>query len=402
MRDRLDWPRLDGLLREPHLQRLAALSASGHGLALVGGAIRDALLGREPQDVDLVTEGDLEAAIDAIEHERGARPASIGDDFQNTHRFRWHGRPVDIAVALGTLEEDLARRDFTVNAMALPLPVTGDLRSALVDPHGGLDDLHRSRLRAVSAATIAADPLRVMRGVRYAGDLGGFELSERTRATLRDVAPAIESVAAERVSSEWQAILSSDGWLRALGLAWELGVGASTLGPRRTDAGAQAWAAHESRAPASEDRLPGRLAATLFDLPNDGDPVPLAASLVARRWPRQLVQTASRAACWAGRRVESERELAHLALSDPHAATIAGQLAEAVGAGVTSRLVRLARRAREPRWITGDDLLGQGLQPGPVLGEMLAEAAQGQVLRTWADADEARAWADGRVGGLLS
>ena len=102
MTDRLDWPRLDNLLREPHMQRLAGISAAGHDLALVGGAIRDALLGRDPQDVDLIAERDLRSVIDAVEHERGARPARIGDDFQDTHRFRWHGRAVDIAAAIGT------------------------------------------------------------------------------------------------------------------------------------------------------------------------------------------------------------------------------------------------------------------------------------------------------------
>jgi len=235
-----------------------------------------------------------------------------------------------------------------------------------------------------------------MRGVRYAGDLAGFALSDEAEATLRANAAALEGVAAERVSNEWQSILGSAGWARALELAWDLGAGAATLGVRRTDAGVRAWAAHEARGGVTEDLVTGRLAATLFDLPNDGDPDSVAAMLVARRWPKQLVRTASRAACWAGRRGADETELARLALDDPAAAAIAGQLARAVGAGGTSRLARLAERAREPRWITGADLCAHGMRPGPEIGDLLAEAAQGQVLRTWTTAEEARAWAEAR------
>ncbi len=399
MRDQVDWPRLDSLLREPHLRRLADLSDAGNGLILVGGAIRDALLGRDPQDVDLITERDLTGVIDAVEHERGSRPASIGDDFQNTHRFRWYGRPVDIAAAIGTLAEDLSRRDFTINAMALRLPVAGEARAALVDPHGGLQDLQAGQLCPVSAATIAADPLRVMRGVRYAGDLPGFSLGDGTRSMLRANVPALGGVAAERVSNEWQSILSSAGWVEALELAWSIGVGAVTLGARRTDAGARAWATHEARGGATEDRLTGRLAAMLFDLEQGGSSDSLAASLAARRWPKQLARTASRAACWASLRGADEAEFASLALLDPSAAAIAGDLAYAVGAGAPSCLARLARRAREPRWVTGEDLRRLGMEPGPELGSLLSEAARGQVLRTWGSADEARAWAAVRSAG---
>lgn len=394
----MDWPRLDRLLREPHLRRLADISSSGSAIVLVGGAIRDALLGRDPRDVDLITERNLDAVIDAVEHERGARPASIGDDFQNTHRFRWHGRLVDIAAAIGSLEDDLARRDFTINAMALRLPVTGEPRDMLVDPHGGLRDLQRGHLSPVSAATIAADPLRVIRGVRYTGDLAGFTLGDEARSTLRASVPALGEVAAERISNEWQAILASAGWPQAVELAWDIGVGEVTFGARRTDAGARAWAAHEVRGQAREDLVTGRLAAMLFDLPNDGDPDSLVAMLMARRWPKQLARTASRAACWAGRRGADVADLARLALLDPQAAAIAGQLAQAVGAGGTSRLADLAERAREPRWITGADLRAHGMQPGPELGDLLAEAAQGQVLRTWSTADEARDWVAARSG----
>ena len=395
----MDWKRLDMLLRERPLRRLAELSAAGPGLVLVGGAIRDALLGREPQDVDLVVERDLRAVIDAVERERGLRPASIGDDFQDTHRFRWHGRRVDIALAMGTIEQDLARRDFTINAMALPLPLTGPARDALVDPHGGLGDLRQRQLRAVSAETIAADPLRVMRGIRYAGALPGFTLCSETGSTLSANAAALDKVSPERVSNEWLAILASGGWLDALESAWDIGVGPVTLGDRRSGAGARAWAAHEARDGVAEDPLSGRLAALLFDLADDGDAAALAAMLTARRWPKRLARAASRAARWAGLRGADEVQLARLALEDPQAAAIAGQLARAVGAGATSRLERLAERACEPRWITGEQLSAHGMEPGPEMGAMLADAAQRQVLRTWADAQEARDWVAQRSRG---
>jgi len=143
---RPDWQRLERLLREPPIPQLAALSQDGHRLALVGGAIRDTLMGRTPRDIDLIVEGDLNAVIDALEQARGRRPTSIGDGFQNTHRFRWRGTSVDIAESIGTLSEDLSRRDFTINAMAVRLPAGGEAQEALVDPHHGLAHLEAKRI----------------------------------------------------------------------------------------------------------------------------------------------------------------------------------------------------------------------------------------------------------------
>jgi tRNA nucleotidyltransferase/poly(A) polymerase len=389
---------------------LAAIAEAGHRLVLVGGAIRDTLLGRQPADVDLVVEGDLAPALDAIAAARGRRPAGIGDDFQQTHRFRWAGLSVDIAQALGSLTEDLGRRDFTMNTLAVRMPLHGDARSALIDHHGGIDDLERRRIRPVSAATIASDPLRIMRGVRYVGDLADFALDASDLAILRANTAGLESVAPERIAAEWQAILASPGWVRALDLAWETGFGATTLGARRTRTAVLAWAGAEAASDEAGTRagvaepgtahLVGRLAACFLDLAGPEDPDALIAAMTARRWPRRLVTTAARAACWADLRAADEAELARLALSDPAAAVAAGKLARTVGAAATTQLEVLGQRAVEPRWVTGDDLQRFGLAPGPVMGTCLAEAARQQVLRRWPDRAGGQAWAAARVAEL--
>ena len=115
----LRWDALEALLNEPTLRDVADVAAGGVRLVLVGGAIRDALLGRRPEDLDLIVEENFDAAIDAIEAHRGRRPKDVGDPFQRTHRCRWRGVYVDISEAADGLDVDLARRDFTINSLAL-------------------------------------------------------------------------------------------------------------------------------------------------------------------------------------------------------------------------------------------------------------------------------------------
>jgi tRNA nucleotidyltransferase/poly(A) polymerase len=389
----LRWDFLDALLNEPTLRDVAAVARAGAPIVLVGGAIRDALLGRRPEDVDLVVESDFDAAIDAIEAHRGRRPKDVGDPFQRTHRCRWRGVYVDISEAANGLEADLARRDFTINSLALRLPVPAAARDALIDPHGGVADLEAGLVRQVAATNIAADPVRVLRGPRYVGQLPGFRLDAETAESCRMAAAGLAEAAPERRSQEWIALLRSDGWHDATTLAWELGAGAVEFGPRRGRAGTEAWAQLESRGEApSGDALAGRLAALLYDVAPGAAPGDLIEHLQERRWPRRLARTAARAASWTAERGLEPEQLADRAILDAEAAGIAGRLVRALGGGRTARLAEYAVRAEEPRWITGETLLSHGLEPGPRFGALLAEAARGQVTRLWSGRNEAVAW----------
>jgi poly(A) polymerase len=189
---------------------------------LVGGAVRDRLLGRRTgdEDLDLAVEGDPRAAARRLARATGAAAFELSDTFGGWRvvgpRHAWQ---VDLTpLQGGTLEHDLAARDLTVNAMAEPLE-----GGALVDPHGGRADVAARRLRMVSEAAFAADPLRTLRLARLAVDLG-FTVDPATARAARDHAAGLGRVAPERVFAELKRIVASDRALTGLELMDELGL----------------------------------------------------------------------------------------------------------------------------------------------------------------------------------
>ena len=187
-------------------------AAGGHELALVGGPVRDAFLGRTSGDLDFTTSAspdETEAILadwgDAhwdMGRDFGTIGARKGADVVEVTTYRadaYDGTTRKPVVAFGdNLEDDLVRRDFTVNAMALRLP---DLE--LVDPHGGMLDLAAGRLRTPSAPEVSFsdDPLRMMRAARFVAQLGvtpGAEVVEAMTAA----AGTLEIVSAERIRDE--------------------------------------------------------------------------------------------------------------------------------------------------------------------------------------------------------
>nr|MBA2347166.1 CCA tRNA nucleotidyltransferase [Solirubrobacterales bacterium] len=142
---------------------------SGTNAWVVGGAVRDRLLHRPIDDVDLVLEGDLRAAARHLAVAVGGPAFALSDSFGGWRVIgedrSWH---VDLMpLRGGSIEADVALRDFTANAIAEPLA-----GGPLVDPHDGVGDIAARRLRMVSAAAFADDPLRVLRLARFACELG--------------------------------------------------------------------------------------------------------------------------------------------------------------------------------------------------------------------------------------
>ncbi|MDX6669488.1 MAG: poly(A) polymerase [Solirubrobacteraceae bacterium] len=177
---------------------------AGERAWVVGGAVRDRMLGRATPDVDVVIEGEPGAAARSLAAAAGGVAFELSEDW-NTWRVIGPDRAwqVDLSpVRAGTLETDLAERDFTVNAMAEPLA-----GGELIDPHGGAADLEARRLRMLSPAALAADPLRVMRLARLAGELE-LEADAPTLAAAREHAPRLREVAPERVFAELRRILA--------------------------------------------------------------------------------------------------------------------------------------------------------------------------------------------------
>ncbi|OWY68600.1 [cytidine(C)-cytidine(C)-adenosine (A)]-adding enzyme [cyanobacterium TDX16] len=183
---------------------------------LVGGAVRDRLLGRNSDYLDLdfvLPEKAVETARAIAKHYKAG--FVLLDAQRQIARVVFKNATVDFALQEGaSLETDLQRRDFTINAIAYN-PHTQEL----IDPLQGYTDLQQRLLRMISPANLQDDPLRLLRGYRQAAQLD-FALEPNTRSTIRQLASLIGRVAAERVRVELGYLLNSDrgtAWLQAAG-----------------------------------------------------------------------------------------------------------------------------------------------------------------------------------------
>ena len=188
---------------------------------LVGGTVRDLILGRLLDDVDVVVAGDAKALA------RRLATAVDGHVFALSERFGgWRVISPDRSwqadvtpVRGGSIEADLAMRDFTINAMAVPL-VQGE---PLIDPHGGLADLEARALRVVSERVYGDDPLRTLRLARFACELH-LDVEPATAELARANAGAITQTAPERIFGELRRLLAAEAVLRGLELMDETGL----------------------------------------------------------------------------------------------------------------------------------------------------------------------------------
>ena len=214
------------------LADLADKSAST--VYVVGGYLRDRLLGREPIDLDLLVEGSPEPFLAALSRRASFEPVVFSRREPVTYRVALGEWLIDVsACPPGGLKEAVSRRDFTINALAAPLrsqsPRPGGGRpSSMIEPvldlMGGLDDLHAHRIRHITAEGLVEDPLRLLRAVRLAVILDGFTLDPALRAEIGRQAAAITTVAAERVLSEMEVILACSRAGSGLRLMMEAGL----------------------------------------------------------------------------------------------------------------------------------------------------------------------------------
>ena len=221
-------------LHSPIFRTVGALAdARGQKAFAIGGFTRDLLLRRPCKDIDIVTEGSGIELAEAAAKELRAGRVSVFRNF-GTAMFKWKDFEVEFVgarkesydrgsrkpvVENGTIEDDQRRRDFTVNALALSL--NRETYGDLVDPFDGLADLRAGRLRTPldPDITYSDDPLRMMRAVRFATQLG-FSIVPDNLASIRRNAERIDIVSMERVHVELQKILSarrpSDGFMLLL------------------------------------------------------------------------------------------------------------------------------------------------------------------------------------------
>jgi poly(A) polymerase len=184
----------------------ARTTLAGRQAWLVGGAVRDQLLGRRTDDLDISLDGDPREAARAIGRATGGAPFQLSGAFGAWRVAgpgqEWH---VDLVpLRDGDIAADLAARDFTINAMAEPLG-----GGELLDPHGGRADLDAGIVRMVSEAALADDPLRSLRAVRLVTELS-LALEPATAAAVAAHAPEIDRVAPERVFGELKRVVTAD------------------------------------------------------------------------------------------------------------------------------------------------------------------------------------------------
>ncbi len=221
---------------EERIRELARIfQSNGRQLFLVGGSVRDRLLGRGISDVDLTTDAvpeEVKALVSRVSPEAlylvGEKFGTVGLIFGKTKveitTFRTESylplsRWPEVAFT-GTLEEDLWRRDFTINAMAQD-PLTDEI----IDPTGGRQDLDRKVIKAVGepGERFTEDPLRLLRAVRFAAQLG-FTIEENTARAICEQARMLSTVSAERIGEETNRILISPHPGHGLRLTRELGL----------------------------------------------------------------------------------------------------------------------------------------------------------------------------------
>jgi len=232
--------RLGALAASPVTATLGeAFAAAGFELAVVGGPVRDALLDRPTNDLDYTTNARPDDILRIVKPLASAT-WDIGRAF-GTIGAKVRGEQVEITtyradsydgvtrkptVEFGdTLEQDLARRDFTVNAMALRIP-----GPTLVDPAGGVEDLIVGRLRtpADPHVSFGDDPLRMLRAARFASQLG-FEVAPETVAAITELRETIRIVSPERIQGELIKLLSTDAPDRGIRILVDTGLMAEFL-----------------------------------------------------------------------------------------------------------------------------------------------------------------------------
>ncbi|MDY0908113.1 CCA tRNA nucleotidyltransferase [Microbacterium sp. CFBP9034] len=227
--------RLGALAESPVVSTLAdAFADAGHDLAIVGGPVRDALLGRAVNDLDFTTDTlpdqilrivkpistaqwDIGRAFGTI----GAKVAGEQVEITTYRADSYDGVTRKPTVEFGdTLEGDLVRRDFTVNSMALRVPAR-----TLVDPTGGVEDLLAKRLRtpADPSVSFGDDPLRMLRAARFASQLG-FEVEPATVDAMAALRETLSIVSPERIQGELVRLLATGDPVRGIRLLVETGL----------------------------------------------------------------------------------------------------------------------------------------------------------------------------------
>ena len=358
----------------------AAESAAKRGgrAFLVGGVVRDLLLGADGLDLDVVVEGDARKAARGLAADLGGTvkthdrfltaTVSVGAvraDFATARRERY-ARPGALpTVKAADLDADLVRRDFTVNAMAASLDPEGF--GEVIDPHGGRADLDAGLIRVLHERSFVDDATRILRACRYAARFG-FNLEAETERLAREAAGRFRAISGSRVRHELERTLEERGPGAAFALAEEVGALEAIqpgfgLGPATISAldeangGALGFAILGTA-------LPEETAAALAKR--------LAVPVNVRRAMTDAARLTAGLDTLAGPGLKNSE--VHAALSSyVQEAVVACRLTASDGI-MAERIDDFTRRLADVRpMLSGDDLIALGVEPGPRIGRLLAE-----------------------------
>jgi tRNA nucleotidyltransferase (CCA-adding enzyme) len=382
---------------------VAAREAARRGLRayLVGGAVRDRLLGKKPKDLDIALEGDAEDFARAFARRLRARAVSSSEfgtaavllggpkglrriDFSSTRGERYRHPAALPEVFPGTIGEDLARRDFSINAMAIAL--NGPEQGSLLDPFGGRADLEKGVVRLLHPASPSDDPTRAFRAVRIALRLG-FRIDAVSRRWIGGSlsAGAFRRLSGDRLRREVLLLFqecepaSADLWLHRLELDRVVSDGFRT---RRAPARGlrRVLACFPSGEPVCRDWA--SLEVWLESLPRDRREEAVRRLSISGERASEILSIenslkALRAALPA--RVALSVAAFHCFRFSPEKIAAMGAL---LPAKLSSRLREARRRSRRIRLsIGGDDLKRHGIPAGPSLGRALAETWKARIDR---------------------
>ncbi|MBI4282361.1 MAG: CCA tRNA nucleotidyltransferase [Chloroflexi bacterium] len=363
------------------LVKIAGQIAQDEGvpLYLVGGAVRDLLLGRPTQDLDLVVEGDAETLAYIIAKRLSGQVVSrsqfstakvkVGGQSLDlvTARSEHYSRPGALPqIAHGNIEEDLARRDFTVNAMAFPLHL--GVAGRLLDPFGGEVDRRRGLIRVLHPKSFVDDATRIMRAIRYEQRLG-FHLEDETETLLCRDLPMLDTISGDRLRRELHLWLEEEHWVETLIRADRLGVMAAI---HPSLAGSATVVERVGRSGLEEEVYLGLLAYPMN--PSEGEQL-IGRLHMPSRWAtvvRDTIALKSELPRLSDANLPPARLYEALAPSTVAAVQACALAAtnEATRQNLTLFLERL--RHVKPS-LGGKDLIEMGVPQGPAIGEMLVK-----------------------------
>jgi tRNA nucleotidyltransferase (CCA-adding enzyme) len=380
-----------------------AAAAREWGAYLVGGAVRDMLLERSCMDVDISVEGD---AI-AVAHDISGGLRVVAHPRFGTATLKGNGWSLDLAttrqesyphpgalptVSTGSLTQDLFRRDFTINAMAIDL--SPGHWGELMDPYGGRDDLSRRLLRVLHPMSFVDDATRILRGLRYQGRFG-FAMEARTLDLLRRDLAHLSGISGHRLRRELEHILREEAPEALLRLAVEEGVMPYLALPLSGDS---AWAEAFARA-----RAAGHPSPTLYLCLLAYRLTPEQAGALSERlslprvWARAVLDTVCLRVHPPTPSQSPSQLTPYLEGFSPAAVAASALMAPSPLAESLNLFMRRWRYVKPA--LGGNDLRRLGVAPGPAMGELLhrlrAARLDGEVKSRPQEEELVRRWLQG-------